>query len=463
MKKILLLLLLVLCLISPLAADSSAGGVFTPLLTYHSGYDDNQKRPTLNQLYEWYDTPALMSVYLDLNQDHFRVFTQMDLRTDLMIDLHHDTFTNLPYIDEDGNLYLDPNIPDVGYLEWRNNGLLLSGGRRKIQIGPGNYALGLSASAPYFDHFALEKEFSMQKGSWTYFFTAITADRKAMMKRAETEYKSLFAHSFIWESDRVIFGITEYNLIYGQIPMIQDIGLNTFYHGYYQDYQNVMDQLFLVYKTASDVQAYASLIMDDYNMTIESSDSNPNGMGLSGGITRGWGRPSGAVSEDITSSYAHILQPGSEDLSPSRLRISFDWIWASKYLYNRDVEAGKFTNPLYYSWEYKRKSLNTFYGALYGPDTFTSKLSAEWNSSPLTLNASMEWLIAGAEGINIAYAAPYENWYKLEDPVTHTLMLDMTADWSLGSRDSLTGNVGFDIQKDDFDFNIAFGYRRILF
>ncbi|MDA3955993.1 hypothetical protein [Oceanispirochaeta sp.] len=462
MKKSLPLLLFLLSLISPLTAASSAGGIFTPLFTYNSSYDNDQELPTLNQLYEWYDSPSLVRLYLDLNQENLRVYTQMDLHTDLMVDLHHNTFSNLPYIDSDGNLYMDPNIPDIGYIEWQKNGLRLSGGRRKIQIGPGSYALGLASSAPYFDHLALEKEFFMKKGSWTYFFTAITSDRKAMEKMADTEYKTLFAHSFFWKSGRLQIGVTEYNLIYGQIPMIQDMGFNTFYHGYYQDYQNVMDELFFVFEPVTDFMVYGSFISDDYNMAIESSDSNPNGMGLTGGLSRSWGKAGRGSSEKESSAYDHMISIGAEKKAPARLRISFDWIWASKYLYNREDESGKITNPMYYSWEYKRETMNTFFGALYGPDTITSKLSAEWNKAPLKLNASLEWLAAGAEGIDIAYEAPYRNWYALEDP-EHTLMVDTAAEWSLSSKESLLGNVGFDIQKDDFDFNIGFGYRRVLF
>ncbi len=463
MKKTVSLLLLLPFLALTAGAESTFNGEVTPLFTFNSGYNSDQTLPSLNQLYEWYDTPSFLMFNLDLHQDNFRAFTQMDLHTDLMVDLHHQPYTNLPYISRSGNIYTDPNIPNVGYLEWEKDGLNLSGGRRKIQIGPGDYALGLSGTAPYFDHLALSKTFFMNKGELSYFFTGITSDRKAMEKMADTEYKSLFAHSFNWKTEKFLFGITEYNLIYEQVPMIQDMGFITFYHGYYQDYQNVMDELYYVYMPVSSLQIYGSLIMDDYNMSIEASDSNPNAMGLTGGASWGRGRPGRDVSERQSSSYAHMIRIGAMEQPPARLRISFDWMWASKYLYNRESESGKFTNPMYYSWEYERETMNTFYGALYGPDTVTSKLSAQWTAPALALTTSLEWLIAGAEGIEIAYEAPYENWYRLEDPVTHTVMIDTEAEWTLSSRDALLGKLGFDIQKDDFDFSIGLGYRRVLF
>ena len=461
-KKILLLQLLTL-LAGTAGAQSSFNGELTPLFTYNSSYDGNQTLPTLNQLYEWYETPSILMFNLDLNQDNFHAYTQMDIHTDLMVDLHHKPYTNLPYIDGSGNLYTDPNIPTVGYLEWEERGLLLSGGRRKIQIGPGEYALGLASSAPYFDNLALKKTFFMNKGELTYFFTGITSDRKAMEKMADTEYKSLFAHSFNWKSGSFQFGITEYNLIYEQIPMIQDMGFITFYHGYYQDYQNVMDELYFIYHPVSDLQLYGSLIMDDYNMTIEAEDSNPNAMGLTGGASWGWGNPGRTLSARQSRAYTHMIRIGAAEQAPARLRISFDWMWASKYLYNRETESGKFTNPMYYSWEYERETMNTFFGAKYGPDTVTSRLSAEWNSRPLKLIGNLEWLIAGAEGIDISYEPPYKNWYELEGPVSHIIMFDAAAEWTLNNRESLLGSTGFDIRKDDFDFNLEFGYRRLLF
>ncbi len=469
MKKIISLLLLTLSLGGFLEAESYAGGVFAPLLNYNSSYDKDQDLPTLNQLYEWYDTPSFLDLYLDLDQDNLRVFTQLDLHTDLMVDLHHDTFSNLPYIDRNGNFYMDPNIPDVGYIEWQDQGLLLSGGRRKIQIGPGAYALGLAGSAPYFDHLALGKEFSMKKSSLTYYFTAIASDRKAMEKVTksgvgeETPYKTLFTHSFMWQTNRLIVGLSEYNLIYEQQPNLQDMGFTTFYHAFYQDYQNVMDELVVVYKAASDLQVYGSFIMDDYSMAIEDSDSNPSGMGLTFGVRWKHGKAGSNISDKCNSAYSHILSVGSFKDSPGKLELSFDFMWASKYLYNRDVEAGKFTNPMYYSWEYERETMNTFYGALYGPDTVTSKISARWNNGPLLLNASLEWLASGAEGIDISYEPPYENAYVLEGPVTHTVMFDIDTEWSLSEKSALLGSAGFDIQEDDFDFNFGFGYRRIMF
>ena len=463
MKTKISFLLLVLCLGGLVSAESSVGGVFTPLLDFHSSYDKDQDLPTLNQLYEWYDTPSFLSFYIDLDQDNFRVFTQLDLHSDLMVDLHHDTFSNMPYIDHNGNFYMDPNIPDVGYIEWENKGLLLSGGRRKIQIGPGAYALGLAGTAPYFDHLALGKEFSLKKSSLTYFFTAITSDRKAMEKMADTPYKNLFTHSFLWKGDKLLIGLTEYNLIYEQLPNIQDMGFTTFYHAFYQDYQNVMDELLIVYQPLSELQVYGSWIMDDYNMAIEAEDSNPSALGLTFGVSWKQGKSRrNELSADSNSAYSHMLKTGTLDESPARLELAFDIMWASKYLYNRETESGKFTNPMYYSWEYERETMNTYYGALYGPDTITSKISARWNDNPLSLEASLEWLAAGDEGSDISYEPPYKNSYALEGPVTHTIMFDIDLEWSLSDRDALLGRTGFDFQKDDFDFNIGFGYRRIL-
>ena len=106
-----------------------------------------------------------------------------------------------------------------------------------------------------------------------------------MEKLADTEYKTLFTHRLSWQTEKLILAVTEYNLIYEQVPTIQDAGFIVFYHGMYQDYQNVMDEISFEYLPREDFRVFGSLVSDDYQMSIESEDSKPGAMGVTGGLS----------------------------------------------------------------------------------------------------------------------------------------------------------------------------------
>ena len=437
------------------------GMEFSPFLTLNDMTDKSQKRPELTQLYDWHEQPSLFKLYLDLEEGNLHAYTHMDLHTDLMADIHHQTWSNLPYMGSEG-VYADPNIPDIGYVEWESDSVLLSGGRRKLHIGPGDYALGLAGSSPYFDHVLFQKTFPGEKSHWQYSFTAITADRKAMEKLADTEYKTLFTHRLSWQTEKLILAVTEYNLIYEQVPTLQDAGFIVFYHGMYQDYQNVMDEISFEFLPRENFRVFGSLVSDDYQMSIESEDSKPGAMGVAGGLS--WKVFDAAPLENpFQDSTTHMWKTDRLADFDGGLILSAECMWASKYLYNREVESGKFTNPMYYSWEYERETVNTFYGALYGPDTITGKLTAQWNSDPWRVKVSGELLAAGAEGIDINYEPPYENWVTMKDPVSYTFMFDVEVEWALSEDVRFFAATGLDFGEDDIGYNLELGYRRILF
>ncbi len=405
--------------------------------------------PSLQELYDWYDRPPFMDLYFDINNSNYRVFMQIDLRSDLKADLDNFTFTNLP-VPLNGNLYIDPNFPQTGYGEYKSEIFNFSIGRRKIDWGPGYYDLGFSDRLPYFDNISFDIGKSTEKGRWQYNFIVTTTDNRGTYNLTGTlpaeSNKTFTAHKISFSTSSLIISATDYSLIYGRIPDLQELAPFIHYHGLYQRDQNVALGFSADALLNSDLRLYSEVFIDDFQTSIESGASNPGAIGAVLGMEYRIA-PGKASESPLNDAYKHTL--GNKDFSLNG-GIVFRWenVWTSEYLYNRDDPLGKFTNPLYYMWEYHPKSINTYFGAAFGPDRLIERLSVIKDTDPVSIAAVFEYHIIGGHGIDGAYEPPFDNWLTFGDPVTHQFRLALNGEWSYKKDRILFGDIKMDFGQN---------------
>lgn len=405
--------------------------------------------PTLEDLHDWYSRPATMVLSLDLSKDDFRLYMQAEARTDLMADLTKQGWGNL-FFETDGSFYIDPNLPQIGYAEYRSDFLTISAGRRKLKWGPGFYGLGISDASPYFDHLWFETNFPVKNGSWEYNFILITSDTRASENQMTIEerdnystgYKTLAAHriSYLWP--RVRFSLMDYNLVYGRVPDLQEMAPFVHYHSLYQREQNVMLGLAVEGLGGTRFRWYGELVIDDFQTSIESGDSNPGGVGaiLGGQLILMEGDKSLTLQ---SGTGGHSLTEKSFSLG-GKLILTWEQMWTSEYMYNRAVSLGKFTNPLYYMWMYKPKIVTAYYGAAYGPDRLVERLTLQYNKHPVNGEFLFEYHRIGGHGINGSYEPPFDNWLTLGTPVQNQFRVGLAGNWNYRKNRSIYADIKID-------------------
>lgn len=403
--------------------------------------------PTLKELYDWYDRPPFMDISFDMNTGNYHMFMQIDLRSDLKADLDHFTITNLP-VPQEGNIYIDPNFPQTGYGEYRSENFNFSIGRRKVDWGPGYYDLGFSDRIPYFDNISFDLKKHIGNNTWKYNFIVTTTDNRGTYNITGTDpelsNKTFSAHKISYTAENLIVSASDYSLIYGRIPDIQELAPFIHFHGLYQRDQNVALGFSIDTLINSKLRIYGEYIVDDFQTSIESGDSNPGAMGVVAGMQYRFGRGIPVISP-VDSAFDHVLKNRDFSLNGGTV-IRWENIWTSEYLYNRDDPLGKFTNPLYYMWEYHPKTVNTYFGAAYGPDRLIERLSLTRDMAPLKLEGVFEYHLIGGHGIDGAYEAPFDNWMTFGSPVTHQFRFTLNGQWNYSKGKSIFGDL-----KLDFD------------
>jgi len=405
--------------------------------------------PTVQELYDWYDRPSFTNLYLDLQDTHYRIFMQIDLRPDLKADLDHFTFTNLP-LPIGGSLFIDPNFPQVGYGEYRSASFNLSLGRRKIDWGPGYYDVGISDRGPYFDHLAFDFTGNASASRWKYNFLAVTTDTRGTYNSAVTDpnqsYKTFIAHKLSYYFPSVIVTATDYNLIYRRVPDLQEIAPFIHYHGLYQRDQNVALGFSADALLNNDLRMYGEFFLDDFQTAIESGESNPGAMGAVFGIQYrlSGGKPFSSLFEDADK---HTLKNKDFTLRGG-LVMRWENVWTSEYLYGREDSLGTMTNPIYYMWEYHPKIVESFFGAAFGPDMLVERLSLTHDTEPVKLETVLEYHLTGGHGITGVYAPPYDNWLTLGSPVSHQSRFSLNASWKYRENRELFADVKVDFGEN---------------
>jgi hypothetical protein len=123
-------------------------------------------------------------------------------------------------------------------------------------------------------------------------------------------------------------------------------------------------------------------------------------------------------------------------------------MWASQYLYNREEEAAKFTNPIRYMWEYNPVDVTTYFGAAYGPDSLITRVSAIFEEPRYMGTVVLEHRLFGAYGIDGEYAAPFDNWISFPRPLRNEFRIAVSGRWNIGSAGELMSDIKLDFGSD---------------
>lgn len=390
------------------------------------------------------DTEKIDMVFiLDLRQDTFQHFKDSGK-----------ILTNIPFL----GAIIDLNFPRVGYVDYtsENKSVYLSLGRRQIKWGPNTYDMALSSSQPYLDNFYASFNTPMTE-KWKFGYSFIGIAYKYFLSgniNVDDGPQTTFAHRFSFSTDSVRIAVAELNNVYGKNPSLLDFTPFGIWHDNYQDlYSNVMLNVALE-ALIGRVRISGTFTMDDFDLSHEKKangwSDKPQAMGFTAGVE--YHILDGESVESSKFEYGDYALE-EETFRRTGLNAGYEFYYCSTFMYNRSVQAGKFTMP------YQFLSLtgagycydqNAFYlGFQYGPDTMVNRLYVEYENSPLKAWLTAELIMRGSYTIDSPYGSSdyYEKnnlrTMRLSDPVTTTLKLDLGASYNLQKGLSALAEFGY--------------------
>ncbi|MFA7109728.1 MAG: hypothetical protein WC162_11355 [Sphaerochaetaceae bacterium] len=441
MKKNIFILILVLTIISPLFSNSTFQGILNinPTFFYNSiplntTSDDVVENPDYSEtvqekFYRYFKVPSITDIGMVVNSEKTRLVILLDIQQDVMTYFNDYQYSNIPFIGNDSRAVSSLNGPDTGFLETTYDRLFISFGRRALKWGPSDYDLALSDNAPYLDNIWLDYSYPLKKGTLKFNYITVGFNNTASNGNDSDNdlyRKTLFAHRFIWETDSLRIGLGELNLIYNHVPSLLDATPLTFFHNnYQQDRSNVLMQISLekLFKFEDwKFRVYGSFAQDELKLPTE--NDWPTAVGFNAGI------------------QIHILN-GEVFKSPilkktdftlreenfkfyDGLNISYEFYYLTPFIYNREIEEGRFTVPvfLFYQGGYLTNENAVFIGFPYGPDSQVHKIELSYDKKNYRFYYKEELIRKGSYTIETEYSeASNSQFYnfKLNSPVKNRL------------------------------------------
>ncbi|MCK9329678.1 MAG: hypothetical protein PHT39_09565 [Sphaerochaetaceae bacterium] len=405
---------------------------------------------TVQQKYRrYFNVPSLVDLGVIAQSKYVNLVLFMDLQTDIYKYFTKTQWSNIPFLGNDINAVVEMNGPRTGFLELMLDNIYASFGRRQIKWGPGSYDFAINDSAPFLDSLYLKTDFPTQSGNFwfNYIVTGFNGTSLAYPQDHDSDetvsdlyQKTLFSHRFGWETDSFRIAISELNLIYDKTPSLLDATPLTFWHNNYQhDRSNVMFQLSAEKLFQFDeigFRLFGEFAMDDLELGTESS-AKPTSMGFALGAQVHIldGEP---MQDSVTVKSDFVLREDTFEFKGG-LNISYEWYWATAFLYNRDKDSGKFTVP---AWMYSYGNGGYivdhnayFIGFPYGPDTMVHKVGISYEQNPFKIDLDFEVILKGAYSIENAYgtveqSAPYST-FKLNGPVKTSFVTTADAAYTI--------------------------------
>lgn len=405
-----------------------------------------------------FDKPGFLDVGFVVDTDKVGMVFLLDIRQDTFQHFKDNgkILTNIPFV----GAIVDLNFPRVGYVDYTSSdeSFYASVGRRQIKWGPSTYDMAISDSQPYLDNFYLSYETPVGAGSaWSFKYDFTGIAYKLFMNYdhdVDGGPKSTFAHRFSFGNDSVRIAVAELNNVYGKEPSLLDFTPFGIWHDNYQDnYSNVMLNL-AVEGVVGPVRLYGTFTMDDFDLPHElGSDGwsgKPQAMGFTAGVELHI-----LDGEPVQSSKFEYNEYALKDDTFRKigLNVGYEFYYCSTFMYNRDVNAGKFTVPFQFI------SLtgagycfddNAFYlGFKYGPDTMVNRLVVEYEANPLSAFASAELIMRGCYTIDSQYGD--KEYYKseglskmkLNEPIVTVLKLQAGASYNVQKGLKACASLGF--------------------
>ncbi len=350
--------------------------------------------------YRYYERDSFADIGFRIDDEHFRLIFDIDLRQTLNSFYRRNYYSNIPYRFDILNDILDLNFPRYAYGEINFDRFFLSIGRRPISWGPGTHQFTISRDVPFLDNIWAEYTTPLEKGRFTYNFVFISFNQLGLKYSAGAadEQKNLAAHRVEWNTGSFRLSIGELNLIYSRSPAFFDINPFTIYHNLYQEGSNVMAYIeaegIINLGKMGDLRLFAELEMDDYSLPTEDEKGKPTAFGAGIGIE--WHIADGREKLTEEKKNEKYLLSSDTFAFTTGLNISYEFYFCNPYNYNRDVDAGKFTVPLHTDGNRDLYAPDALYlGFRYGPNTIFQSLTVEYISGRIEASSSLSLLIRG--------------------------------------------------------------------
>ncbi len=454
MKRLLLCLMIVVSVL--LSANSGLFLGFFPSLSLNNfAVHDRDYKPTFEDLRNNFSYPPFALAGIEFSGDSYRALFRLDFRQDITSFLRGRSWSNFPIRYNSNTLYIDTDLPRVGFAEFQNDLLRFSAGKRSLHIGPAAYNFVLSDAVPFFEHIWIDFSSDVLSGKYFYSFFVISSDRSIF-----DSPRTLIGHSIGYHGESTRVGFVETNLISNTYPDLKDMSPFVIFHNNYAKNSNVNAGLFFE-KGIGDLGLYGMLYTDDILIPGDRT-SNPTSLGwfLGGeyGITGGENYKGPMLWDN---QYALREQTLFEESGGMKIR--YEHYHSTPYLYNRSFEEGKLINPIRFNADDIEGGgylvINGFFGFPYGPDVSLDLIAVTFETRRVLSELRLEYIRQGSYRIDDYYGEPFEfDWYRLAEPITRSAKVSLDFHYSPDenqeiflSASALIGN------KTEFCFKIGYG------
>ena len=352
--------------------------------------------------YRYYGRDSFFDIGFRIDDEHFRLVFDIDLRETLNSFYKRNYYSNIPYQFDTLNDILDLNFPRYAYGEISFDKFYLSIGRRPISWGTGEYQTAISRDVPYLDNIWADYTTEIGSGSFTYNFVFITMNKLAIQGTYNDEasggYKSVAAHRVGLDFSSFRISIGELNVVYNRIPDFIDLSPFAIYHNLYQNGSNVMAYLeaegLVDIGRYGRIRLYGELSVDDFSLSSEGEKGKPTAFAAGGGVQ--WHVLDGEETVTLKKNSELYTLSSSSFTFNTGLNISYEVWFANPYVYNRETGAGKFTVPLYTDGNTSLSDPTALYlGFKYGPNSFYQEIRADYADRALEATLTLGLLIRG--------------------------------------------------------------------
>jgi len=419
----------------------------------------------------YYSQPGLLDLGFRIVDEHFGLVFDLDFRQAFESYFIKRSYSNIPMVGNTMEAIIDLNFPRVGYAEFKLDKFHTSFGRRQIKWGPAEYDFAVSDSAPYLDN--LNLTYTTPAGNGHLWYNYMMAGfNTAVLETlpADPGLKTLFTHRLGWANGFMRIALGEMNLVYNQVPNVLDCTPFGIWHNLYQDYKsNVLMSVAIEALPFSGFRIYGTFGMDDFDLPQELA--NPNGKPAAMGFNAGFQLHllDGEDLETIGFGYGDFVLEEESFKFKNGLNLTYECYFTTPYMYNRDVEEGKFTVPLRtftFSYGYVDDENAFFIGFPYGPNTQLHRLAIDYTKATWQAFFEAEFMTRGDYGIDSPYGLAefdgtdaYDYRFTLKGPLTKVLNISTGGEWYCAPGIRLSGRMdgSFDFTHDKQAFSASVG------
>ncbi|SHH30722.1 hypothetical protein [Thermosipho atlanticus] len=341
--------------------------------------------PAENVFYLFNEIPPFLNLSFKFSKNGFTLFSSVNIQKGLTTRTK-EFGTNLFFNNFNFELLsFDTNFPELFYICYANNFSFVSIGRYPLKWGFSKYPITIS-NTTFQDNITFSTKISNFR--YTYHFISsyplltpaeqniqsTYSDQHTPGKIFDEPYKTIIAHKFDFEFNKLKFGIGELNVVGGKVPDIIDINPLMFFHNTFgEGYSNVLANIDFKYTITDNFYLYGEFSLDDFQVPFTEAGSNykPGAHGYNIGGEFKYKNFSFWVEYDHTS----------------------EWMYITNYLPYLNISVRHFfldnlTSP--------NRSLMDFpLGFKYGPDATMVSVGLNYSFSDFKIKIEYNFLVKG--------------------------------------------------------------------